>query len=139
MTKTEKKSRGLRNNNPGNIRHSATGWQGEVAGDDRSFKTFGSMAYGYRAMFVLLQTYQRKYRLNTIREIITRYAPPVENHTDNYIKRVSRSAGVAADSAISVADRDVMIPIVAAMSEVENGVPAVWVDVEAGWDLFVRR
>ena len=47
------KPRGLRNNNPLNIRHSADNFQGEIKGDDKSFKTFSSMPYGYRAGFVL--------------------------------------------------------------------------------------
>ena len=49
--------RGLRNNNPLNIRHSADSFQGEIKGEDKAFKTFISMAYGYRAAFVTLATY----------------------------------------------------------------------------------
>ena len=42
--------RGLRNNNPGNIRNSSTVWVGEITpSKDKSFKQFKSMAYGYRA------------------------------------------------------------------------------------------
>ena len=51
------KSRGLRNNNPLNIRKSAEHFQGEIKGKDKSFKTFSSLPYGYRAGFVILGTY----------------------------------------------------------------------------------
>ena len=51
------KSRGLRNNNPLNIRHSGEKFQGEIKGKDKSFKTFSSLPYGYRASFVILGTY----------------------------------------------------------------------------------
>ena len=51
----------MRNRNPGNIRRSATKYLGEVAPSrDAAFKQFETMAWGYRAMFVLLDSYSRK-------------------------------------------------------------------------------
>ena len=47
------------------------------------------MPWGYRAMFVLLHTYRVRHGCRTLREMILRYAPPVENHTENYIRAVS--------------------------------------------------
>lgn len=132
------KPRGLRNNNPGNIRLSSTRYQGEVTSTDSAFKQFKSMAHGYRAMFVLLYTYQRKHHLNTIAEMISRYAPAVENHTQAYIEAVSEWSGVPATSHITATNGDIMVPIVAAMSRVENGVFANMPDVVAGWDLFIE-
>lgn len=96
------------------------------------------MAYGYRAMFVLLYTYQRKHHLNTIAEMISRYAPAIENHTEAYINAVSEWSGVPATSHITATNGDIMVPIVAAMSRVENGVFAHMPDVVAGWDLFIE-
>lgn len=132
-------SRGLRNNNPGNIRQSSVVWLGEVRPSrDKSFKQFKTMAYGYRAIFVLLRTYQRAYGKNTIAEMIARYAPPCENHTQAYIDTVSELSGVPATSHVTTTNADVMIPIVAAMSRVENGTDAVMQDVKAGWQLFIE-
>lgn len=130
--------RGLRNNNPGNIILSSTTYQGEVKSTDSAFKQFKSMAYGYRAMFVLLHTYQRKYRLNTIVAMISRYAPAVENDTDGYIKAVAEWSGVPATSRITATNGDIMVPIVAAMSRVENGTIANMNEVIAGWDMFIK-
>lgn len=132
-----KLSRGLRNNNPGNIRLSSTRYQGEVDSTDTAFKQFKTMAHGYRAMFVLLYTYQKKYHLHTIAEMITRYAPAVENHTQAYIEAVSEWSGVPATSHITATNGDIMVPVVAAMSRVENGTVAVMSDVEKGWKLFI--
>lgn len=132
------KPRGLRNNNPGNIRHSAVRYTGEVESTDPSFKAFESMAYGYRAMFRLLYVYQVKHGLNTLRGIISRYAPEEENETGNYIRQVSRWSGIDANVRITATNRDTMIPLVAAMSRMENGVPADRQDVEQGWDLFIK-
>lgn len=131
--------RGLRNNNPGNIRISKTKYLGEVRpSQDSAFKQFTTMAYGYRAMFTLLYTYQKKYGINTISDAILRYAPAIENHTTAYIDAVSEWSGVPATSHITTTNADVMVPIVAAMSRVENGVPAVMSEVEAGWKLFIE-
>ena len=126
--------------NPGNIRVSGTRYLGEVQpSQDRAFKQFETMAWGYRAMFVLLYTYQKKNGLNTIREMLNRYAPPVENNTGGYITRVSQDAGIDADTPIDTLNAAEMRPVVAAMSAVENGRPAVLADVWSGWDLFDKH
>ena len=129
--------RGLRNNNPGNIRINGDLFQGEVRpSKDKSFKQFETMAYGYRAMFVILRNYIRNYKLDTIRKMISRWAPPKENHTEAYVKAVSDYAGIPADDPINVNDREQMIRIVAGMSRVENGVEAGMPDVITGWILL---
>lgn len=133
--------RGLRNNNPLNIEKTKGGnpWQGEIVPSaDSRFAQFKSMAYGYRAAFKLLDNYQRNYGIDTISKMIARWAPSTENHTDNYVKVVSERSGVPANSRITTRNRDVMVPIVAAMSFVENGVEANMADVEAGWQLFIK-
>ena len=130
-------SRGIKNFNPGNIRQSKIRYDGErLPSRDSEFKEFESMAYGYRAMFVLLDTYSRRYGLCTIRQMLNRYAPPSENFTEGYIRFVSEMTGIAPDELLnSRAARD-MVPVVAAMSQIENGVPAVMDDVHRGWELF---
>lgn len=132
-------ARGLRNFNPGNIRQSKTKYLGEVRPSrDAAFKQFETMAWGYRAMFVLLYTYSRNgYR--TLRQMITRYAPPIENHTESYIAHVSRWAEVFPDAPLDTLDPAVMISVVGAMSRMENGVPAVDSDVREGWRLFMQH
>ena len=95
------------------------------------------MAYGYRAMFVLLDTYRSRYGLTTIRQMLNRYAPPEENFTEGYIRYVADYSGVLPDETVDTRDERDMIPIVAAMSKIENGVAALRDDVERGWELFV--
>ena len=128
--------RGLRNNNPGNIRRNSDVFQGEKTSSDKEFKQFKSMAYGYRAIFKILSNYYRNYKLDTIRKMIGRWAPENENDTDAYIKAVSDYAGIPTDDSINVNDREQMIRIVAGMSKVENGREADMSDVIAGWNLL---
>ena len=136
---SKKQPRGLRNCNPGNIRKNNIVYAGEIVpSQDDEFKQFVTMAYGYRAIFVLLYTYQRRYGLDTIEKMITRYAPANENHTAAYINVVAERSGVTATSHVTATNGDVMIPIVAAMSAVENGVDAKRAEVEEGWRLFIE-
>ena len=129
--------RGLRNNNPGNIRINSELFQAEIRpSKDKSFKQFETMAYGYRAMFKTLSNYYKNYKLDTIRKMVSRWAPPKENRTDRYIKAVSDYAGIPADDPININNRELMIRIVAGMSKVENGKVADMSDVIAGWNLL---
>lgn len=128
--------RGLRNNNPGNIRRNSEVFHGEVnPSKDTAFKQFKSMAYGYRAVFKILSNYYRKYSLTTIRKMIGRWAPENENKTSAYVSLVSSYSGIGPDDPLSF-DREQMIRIVAGMSRVENGREADMSDVIAGWNLL---
>jgi hypothetical protein len=92
-------ARGIRNNNPLNIRRSADKWQGlKAQQEDREFFQFSEMKWGWRAAFVILcKTYYGKYKLKTIRALITRWAPPKENNTEAYIRRVTDRIGIGTD------------------------------------------
>lgn len=129
--------RGLRNNNPGNIRQSSTIWKGEVQPSrDASFKQFESMAYGYRALIKLLQNYRKLHGCKTIVDFINRWAPSSENNTSGYISRVCREIQVPNTYVPDIEDKATMCAFAAAISLVENGIPAVMADVEKGWELL---
>lgn len=130
-------SRGLRNNNPGNIRVNKEKFQGEIQpSKDRAFKQFVSMAYGYRAVFVILHTYLAKEGVNTVDAIIRRWAPPEDNNdTSGYIRQVEKLSGVGRMKKLDASSGTDYIKIVAAISRVENGVPADLLEVEEGFSL----
>ncbi len=131
-------SRGLRNHNPGNIRHSADRFRGEVLpATDHAFKQFEADEWGYRAIFVILNTYRTRHGLRTMGELIRRWAPPSENATEHYIRAVTRLTGLAADAEIDTSAREVMLPLAAAISQVENGVAADAAAVARGWELYL--
>ena len=115
-------SRGLRNNNPGNIRHSSSNWQGMSADQsgDSEFVQFDSPEYGIRALTRLLRNYQTRHGLYTVRQIINRYAPPSENITGAYVDHVARVAGVDPDARIDINEK--MVPVVNAIIKHENGI-----------------
>ena len=98
--------RGLRNNNPLNIRHSASRWQGaRVEQTDKAFVQFTSMTMGYRAAWRILETYYKHFEAQhkpfTPRNIILRWAPPNENDSEAYLRRVCRLTNLAGNEALA--------------------------------------
>ena len=67
--------------------------------------------------------------------MLTRYAPPTENQTALYIESVCEMAGVKPDTELDTRSKRMMIPIVAAMSRIENGRIANHQEVDEGWQL----
>lgn len=113
--------RGIRNNNPLNIRI-GNKWRGEVdCPSDPDFEQFTCMHYGLRAGFVLLRRYIERYHLDTITDIISRWAPATENATRSYICHVSERVGISALEKIRFSDRKTMVALVDAMVLMECG------------------
>lgn len=132
--------RGIRNNNPLNIRRSATRWQGaREEQTDKSFVQFKSMAYGYRAAWKVLQTYYeyfcRQGKPYTVRHIITRWAPPSENDTEAYIRNVLRLGSLGGNEKLLPPSNALsygrLRRMVAAMTCVECGIRMEQVDTGA--------
>lgn len=113
--------RGIRNNNPLNIRIGNT-WLGEVKNPtDNEFEQFVHVCYGLRAGFILLKRYINRYKLNTIEKIISRWAPHNENNTRSYINQVARGMNIDPDTPLLYEDKNRMCALVYEMVYVENG------------------
>lgn len=113
--------RGIRNNNPCNIRRSQTVWQGQVAGVDPDFVTFDTPLHGIRAGAKILWNYHRLYGLQTIAEIVSRWAPSSENDTASYIAAVAHAMGVAANDNLNLLSGTILAQLIAAIIAHENG------------------
>ena len=132
--------RGIRNNNPLNIRHSKDQWQGlRAVQTDAAFCQFETLDYGWRAAFYLLtRTYYHKYRLFTIRGIVSKWAPESENNTKAYIANVSRLTGIDPDEPIGIPSekpsRWMMVGV--AMAIQENGTDSLdYFAMLRGWQM----
>ena len=113
--------RGIRNNNPLNIRIGNV-WLGEVPNPtDNEFEQFVSMFYGLRAGFILLRRYIRRYHLTTVPDIISRWAPGSENNTVKYIDTVCQLSSIAPDAQLDYGDEETLVNLVDAMILVECG------------------
>jgi len=127
-------SRGIRNNNPGNIRWGDE-WKGlvpEGQRTDKSFCQFKAPEFGIRAMIIILRNYQSKYGLKTITGIIKRWAPPNENDTQAYIRSVAQATGTDADKPIDLTDSRKLFPLLQAIIKHENGTQPY------EYDVFIR-
>lgn len=125
--------RGIRNNNPGNIRR-GNEWQGQIPDaqrTDSAFCQFVTPEYGIRAMCIILRNYQQKHGLNTVSGIIRRWAPPGENDTQAYIDNVARATGVTPDQPVDTGDPYFMTKLLQAIIRHENGIQPYGADVFA--------
>ena len=133
--------RGIRNNNPLNIRRSKDQWQGmKKVQSDTQFCEFETLDWGWRAAFKLLtRTYYHQYRLYTIKGIISRWAPPNENNTRVYIENVSRLTGIGPDEPLGIpSDKPARwIALGLAMAIQENGQTSIdYFAMLKGWSLL---
>lgn len=114
-------TRGVRNNNPLNIKR-GNDWNGETdVPQDPVFESFKAPKYGFRAGAKLLRNYQSLYGLSTIRELINRFAPHNENNTDVYVSFVAKDMGVSENEPLNLASDTTLAKLIHSMSKMESG------------------
>lgn len=110
--------RGIRNNNPGNIKYDGTAWQGSD-GDDGTFVIFVDMGWGCRALSQSLANMEKS-GLVTISQIINQWAPGSENNTQAYINAVCTDMGIGPDDNLPM-DQGTLAMLMRAIINHENG------------------
>lgn len=113
--------RGIRNNNPGNLVITSIAWKGKVPvaqNTDKHFEQFTSPLFGIRAMFMDVRGDVEKDGLNTVRKLISVYAPAFENNTQSYIDFIAKQLGISPDAKIT---SDKYLPLMKAIIQMENG------------------
>lgn len=142
----EKTPRGIRNNNPLNIRYNPrNNWVGQT-GNDGQFCRFVSPKYGIRAAVKILQKYAGNDGKTTVFEIINKWAPRTDgNDTEKYIEAVCNEMNISDTSTIDVYDRGTVVRLLFYMAHVECTAKAleaanigVW-DFIDGFDLANNR
>lgn len=113
-------TRGMRNNNPGNIEYGKFAQANGATGSDGRFAKFPTMEAGQAAMQKLLGGYLNS-GSNTVSKAISKWAPSSENNTAAYVAAVAKQLGVGPDQPLNGSH----IPALAdAISRHENG--AAW-------------
>lgn len=127
---TKDMPRGIRNNNPGNIKRGNDQWRGlaeeeemkEFQKREQTFLVFEEAKWGLRAMARILSNYQKKHGLRTIFDMIDRWAPAHDNNDPNtYANAVAQRVGKGIGEQINFEDSTIAIPMMQAMIRVENG------------------
>lgn len=116
--------RGVRNNNPSNIERNYIRWDGmseDQSGDDR-FVIFDEPEMGIRALAKILLTYKRKHKIDTVRGIINRFAPPSDNNdTGSYIGHVCQHLDTGPDETLNCERSETMLLLCEAIIKHELG------------------
>ena len=132
----ERRTRGMRNNNPLNIRRVVgTHWKGEVVSpiEDKEFVQFCDIEHGVRAAFKILETYRKKYQAVCVRDIISRWAPPSENDTKGYINGVLSLMPVEEDTVLTEKHWPALVW---AMAIIESNMYLYADTLERAWKLY---
>lgn len=127
-----KRPLGIRNNNPGNIEWGSP-WQGlkEKTAQSGRFCEFKSPVWGVRAICVLLINYYDKHKLDTVRKVISRWAPTHENDTGAYASHVAKQMGVHPNKKLNLHEYDTLRGLVCGIIRHENGNGPL--DTESTW------
>jgi hypothetical protein len=128
-------ARGLRNNNPGNIRRGGCKKYVGQIGDDGTFIKFSNIVYGLRALIKILNTYYYVHNLRTVYDIISRWAPDNENNTSAYARRVAAITGLGMNRKFDWSETNVE-PIVDAICQVECGCKVNPQFIDTAWKFF---
>lgn len=112
--------RGVRNNNPGNLRKTEIQWQGKAAGTDPAYETFVSPEAGIRALALNAKHLQAN-GAQSVSDLVSQWAPRSENDTAAYIADVAKSMGVSPDAPVDLNNPATLTSFTNAIISHENG------------------
>lgn len=114
-------TRGIRNNNPGNIVwNSVNNWLGQTGLDDKGFAVFNKPENGIRAMNKLLNTYATTGR-NTARKIVESWTMGDPSATQsNYMLKIEQLTGKNRDAVLGDSDRLALIKAIILFENANN-------------------
>ena len=142
---TKYQTRGMRNNNPLNVRKTKSKWLGsEESPIEHDFVTFKNPVWGFRAAFRILSTYYWKHHLCSLEAIISRWAPSNENDTNAYIEAVEQYSGISRRRLLPAPNwknKETWVTLALAMCRVENGIIPRNYDIYAssGYDYYLGK
>lgn len=127
------KSYGFNANNPLNITRSSDKWVGAAPADDSDWARFTTPEAGIRAAVKVMQTYKKRYGIDTITKLISRWDPSRHDPVPQYIANVAKATGIDPNAKIDLSDRQTVGKLVRAMMKQEiGGVPYSDAVIDAG-------
>lgn len=113
-------TRGIRNNNPGNLNYAGQPGAELEPGKKGRFAKFKTPEQGLAALANQLRLYGKR-GLNTVRAIIGRYAPSSENDTNAYTNFVERTMGIKSGETVDMSNAGQLAKMMDAIIKMENG------------------
>lgn len=137
MTMKSEQPRGIRNNNPLNIRHNrADLWRGRASSQtDPDFVQFGAMVYGIRAAYIIMFRCQQKDPAMTVSQLIHHWAPTTENNTKGYLDFVCARLRLPGDYQLRNLAKYQWVTLASAMIRYENGKSVDEAEIVTGLDM----
>lgn len=114
-------TRAWRNSNPGNIRYSEFARRVGAIGQAGGFAVFPDEATGMYAIEALLRT--DSYNKLTVQGAISRYAPPSENNTASYHRRIEKLTGIPITKKMSELTPGELTRVANAIKQIEGWDP----------------
>ena len=114
-------TRAWRNSNPGNIRYSEFARRVGAIGQAGGFAVFPDEATGMYAIEALLRT--DSYNKLTVQGAISRYAPPSENNTASYHRRIEKLTGIPITKKMSELTPGELTRVANAIKQIEGWNP----------------
>ncbi|CAI0818517.1 lytic transglycosylase [Serratia proteamaculans] len=120
--------RGIRNNNPGNLNY--VGQNGAALENHATprFARFNSAFEGFAALGKQIKAYYNGtskaagyQKLQSVEDIISRFAPASENNTQGYIDKLSKMLGVGRGESLNIHDPQVLATLMNGITQIENG------------------
>lgn len=130
--------RGLRNNNPLNLRKTNTEWKGKIIpGTDPDFEQFIDMLWGIRAAFINVRTLMRRTPGCNIKQLIYMWAPPADgNNTGEYVRQVETLSHYSQFTVLDFKNKELMVEVLWAMAAVECGQRILHVHFENAYEML---
>lgn len=123
-------TRAERNQNPGNINYViANPFKGQIGIEDipqdepllkPRFGKYDTIHNGIRAIAKVLISYMGRDKCDTIRKIVNRWAPPIENNIFAYVYDVAKNTSILPDTHLELNDTT-LIALTKALIHHENG------------------
>lgn len=114
-------TRSWRNNNPGNLRYSEFSRKAGAIASAGGFAVFPDEATGMAAIGKLLRT--NTYSRLTITQAIERYAPPFENNTIRYNKKIEELTGLSPSMRVADLSDSQIMKMASAIRQIEVWTP----------------
>ena len=129
----------MKNNNPLHLRRTGWIWQGLTPRQtDHEEYQFRNPVYGYRAAFITIRTLVWRRHLVTVARVLTEWQPDADGRDSQlYTARVCALTGFSPNDIIDLLDANRMIPLVCAISRIENNEHPRMFDVVAAWRIYM--
>ena len=129
----------MKNNNPLKLRRTGWIWQGLAPQQtDPEMYQFCNTVYGYRAAFITIRKLVWRRNRNTVAKVLTEWDPDAEGSDQElYTARVCALTGLSPNDILNPLDANQMIPLVGAISRIENNERPQMSDIVAAWRIYM--